>query len=74
MQPLPNHACPLCGGTNSCAAAASGSFESNCWCRDVAIPPDLLDRIPEAQRGKACVCAACIDAAATCRATPGFAS
>jgi hypothetical protein len=64
MQALPNHTCPLCGQPNACAAAATGRFDSGCWCQDVEIPLALLDRIPEAQRGTACLCATCVAAAA----------
>ena len=57
--PIPAHDCPLCGGPNQCAAAQSGSFETPCWCREATFSPDLLARLPEAQRGQACICQDC---------------
>jgi hypothetical protein len=63
MEPLPEQACPLCGGPNHCAVAAAGTFSARCWCQDVAFPPELLARIPDEQRGKACLCPACAGAA-----------
>lgn len=59
MTPKPNLICPLCGGPNDCAPARSGSFETACWCRNVTIDPDILARVPEAQRNEACICARC---------------
>lgn len=59
-EPRPAHECPLCGGPNACAVAQSGSFDTPCWCRDVALPPDLLARLPEEQRGQACICQDCV--------------
>ncbi len=57
--PISAHECPICGGPNRCAAAASGSFDTPCWCREATFSPDLLARVPEAQRGQACICRAC---------------
>ncbi|MEY4765554.1 MAG: hypothetical protein RI907_2227 [Pseudomonadota bacterium] len=56
---LPNHTCPLCGGPNTCAPAASGDLQTPCWCRVVKFTPELLAKVPEAQKGKACICEAC---------------
>jgi Cysteine-rich CWC len=58
-QPL----CPLCGGPNACMPAACGHFDVPCWCREASFAPVLLARIPPAQRGLACICAACAEAA-----------
>lgn len=60
-EPEPIHAplCPLCGKGNACAASASGSFSSPCWCESVKFDAGVLARVPEGQRGKACICAAC---------------
>ena len=57
--PVPAHACPLCGGPNACAAAQSGSFDTPCWCREATFSPDLLARLPDEERGQACVCQDC---------------
>lgn len=59
MQALPNQNCPLCGGPNGCAPAASGSLDSACWCTETKITPELLARVPEALRNKACICRDC---------------
>lgn len=55
-------ACPVCGGDNACAMAqaqADGTKPADCWCAEVSFPPELLDRLPDSDRGKACVCASC---------------
>lgn len=57
---LPNHNCPLCGGPNACAAAESGKLDTPCWCREVSFSTELLSRVPEALKGKACICPACV--------------
>lgn len=62
--PLPNRDCPLCGGPNACAPAACGSFEVDCWCRSVSIDAARLAAVPEAARGRACLCRACATTAA----------
>jgi hypothetical protein len=59
MQPLPNLACPLCGGPNDCRAAQSGSFDGHCWCADVAVDPAALARVPPDERDRACLCRRC---------------
>lgn len=51
--------CPLCGAENSCAPAASGSFETPCWCSTVDFPPELLETLAAADRGRSCLCARC---------------
>lgn len=62
--PLPHRHCPLCGGDNACAPAASGSFATPCWCRAVTMPPELLARVPEAERLRSCICPRCAGAGA----------
>ncbi len=59
MTPKPNSTCPLCHGPNQCAPARSGSFDTPCWCTDAVIDPQALARIPDAQRGEACLCPCC---------------
>ncbi|NRF67870.1 cysteine-rich CWC family protein [Aquincola sp. S2] len=59
--PLPHTRCPLCGGSNGCAPAACGSFDTPCWCTGVRIPAALIARLPAEQRGTACVCRRCIE-------------
>jgi hypothetical protein len=50
--------CPLCGTPNGCALVAGGEIET-CWCAKVAIPAEVLERVPAEARDKSCVCAAC---------------
>lgn len=64
IKPLPALDCPLCGGPNGCVPAESGSFAGTCWCKDVAFSAELLARVPEAARQKACICRACATASA----------
>ena len=54
--------CPLCGKDNDCALAR-GCANTPCWCADVVISAEVLRRIPEAERGKACICRECATAA-----------
>lgn len=61
--------CPLCGQANQCAMElekASGVKQPPCWCSQTGFDAALLSRIPEAARGKACICPACA------QATPGL--
>jgi hypothetical protein len=56
-EPLPNVRCPLCGQPNACAPAASGRFDTPCWCAGVAIDAQAL---AAAERNRdACLCPAC---------------
>ncbi len=61
-RPIQAVTCPLCGGLNACAAALSGSFDAPCWCRGVTFSAALVERVPEAQRGRACLCRHCVSA------------
>ncbi|MFZ2649393.1 MAG: cysteine-rich CWC family protein [Burkholderiaceae bacterium] len=56
---MSNLSCPLCGAANDCAVARSGRFESPCWCTQLKFAPGVLGAVPSAQRGRACICAAC---------------
>jgi len=48
--------CPLCGKANHCAMVEG---RKDCWCCDVEMPKAVLERIPEAARGVACICREC---------------
>jgi hypothetical protein len=50
--------CPLCGSPNDCAMAADPGAK-HCWCVDVTIAPEALERLRPEARGVACVCARC---------------
>ncbi len=60
-QPLIAPTCPVCGGPNGCSVAVTGTFDASCWCRDVTFSADLLARVPEAARDKACICRRCAE-------------
>jgi Cysteine-rich CWC len=52
--------CPLCRQPNACAMASPGAEPAGpCWCTRVHFSPELLQRVPEPARDKACICAAC---------------
>ncbi|MCH8500014.1 MAG: cysteine-rich CWC family protein [Marinobacter sp.] len=51
--------CPLCGNSNHCAPAQAGSFDVDCWCMHTPVSREALARLPDAERGKACICPAC---------------
>ena len=62
METIDPSVCPLCGATNQCAmeiAKTTGKPLERCWCVDSVFTPELLESLPEATKGKACVCAAC---------------
>jgi hypothetical protein len=66
QSPVDPTRCPLCGGDNRCAMEierATGQAQPPCWCTTASFPPDLLQRLPEAARGQACICPACVQAA-----------
>lgn len=65
--PEPTH-CPLCGQANLCAMEAerlTGVKQAPCWCTQVDFSRAALHRIPDAARGKACICQACATQAGT---------
>ncbi|WP_353400235.1 cysteine-rich CWC family protein [Hydrogenophaga sp. 5NK40-0174] len=57
--------CPLCGEPNACAMACQGAGTATpacatpCWCEEAVFSEALLDRVPPAAKGRACVCANC---------------
>ena len=69
--PVPPDVCPLCGAGNSCAMARGGEPERPCWCVAVTFGAELLERVPPAARGRACVCAACAASASLSAAATG---
>lgn len=48
--------CPLCGEDNNC-----NSEGDICWCYNTDIPSEILELVPEANRGEACICLDCIE-------------
>ncbi len=58
--------CPLCGTTNACAMEIerlTGMAQGPCWCMTARFDEALKQRVPEASRGLACICARCAAAA-----------
>jgi hypothetical protein len=51
--------CPRCGADNDCAVARSGRIDTPCWCAGIVIARDVVDGLPEALRGVACLCRRC---------------
>jgi hypothetical protein len=51
--------CPLCGQDNQCAQVEASAPASQCWCFDASIERDVLERLPQAQRNRACLCPRC---------------
>lgn len=52
--------CPLCGEENNCSIE-KGLDPATCWCVTIKVPSELLDRVPEENRRKNCVCKECIN-------------
>ncbi|HEX7652001.1 MAG TPA: cysteine-rich CWC family protein [Verrucomicrobiae bacterium] len=53
-------ACPLCGQANHCQLSAPVKFKSQCWCVTEDFAPELLARVPENFKDRACICQACL--------------
>lgn len=54
--------CPLCGQPNQCAnevARATGIGQGPCWCTRVDFSEELLQKVPDAAKRKACICHNC---------------
>ncbi|WP_096085108.1 cysteine-rich CWC family protein [Agaribacterium haliotis] len=62
--------CPLCGNDNACNNAYNSNstcnndkfYQSGCWCQDSSLtfPKDLIERLPKAEQGAACICINCV--------------
>jgi hypothetical protein len=53
--------CPLCGGDNHCLLCAPVAYKGQCWCVQEDLPAELLARVPENLRHRACICRACVE-------------
>lgn len=42
---------------------ATGQMPLSCWCVAMGFTPELLAQVPADAQGKACICAACAQAA-----------
>jgi len=52
--------CPLCGGPNECRLCSPVASKGPCWCVQEDFPAELLARVPENLRNRACVCRSCV--------------
>ena len=53
---------PICGEPNQYAqevAKATGKPQEPCWCMTATFSAELLDRVPEEAKNKACICEKC---------------
>jgi prepilin-type N-terminal cleavage/methylation domain-containing protein/prepilin-type processing-associated H-X9-DG protein len=53
--------CPLCGAANECQLCSPAAYKGSCWCARVEIPGELLARVPENFRNRACICRNCVE-------------
>ena len=54
-------ACPLCGAANACQLCSPAACKGRCWCADEEIAEELLARVPEHFRNRACICKKCVE-------------
>jgi len=59
QQAIEGTRCPLCGKDNKCGNVA-GLPHGACWCSQKKFPPHLLERIPNEQRNRSCICESCL--------------
>jgi prepilin-type N-terminal cleavage/methylation domain-containing protein/prepilin-type processing-associated H-X9-DG protein len=53
--------CPLCGEPNECLLCATYPQKGPCWCMAEEVPAELLARVPERLRNRACICRSCVE-------------
>ena len=53
--------CPLCGGANECQLCSPAAHKGPCWCASAEMPAELLARVPENLRHRACICRPCAE-------------
>ena len=53
--------CPLCGETNACQLCSPATYKGQCWCAREEISTELLARVPEKFRNRACICRTCME-------------
>ena len=58
--PQANVTCPACGGPNDCAPARSGSFDTPCWCAELAVDPAAIAALLDGKRAGSCLCRRCL--------------
>ena len=60
LQQLNPAACPLCGEANHCQLCSPATYKGTCWCAQQEIPDELVLRVPEPLRNRACICQGCV--------------
>ena len=53
--------CPLCRRPNECQLCLPVAYKGQCWCAHEEIADELLARVPENLRNRACICRACVE-------------
>lgn len=53
--------CPLCGAANECQLCSPAAYKGPCWCAQLEMPAELLARVPENLRDRACICRRCVE-------------
>ncbi|HEX7452617.1 MAG TPA: cysteine-rich CWC family protein [Polyangiaceae bacterium] len=53
--------CPVCGEPNTCGMSQG---KTECWCFNLKIPQESLDRVPAEAKNVACICPRCAAAQA----------
>jgi len=48
--------CPFCKKDNNCQVN-----NSNCWCKTVNIPRELIELLPKEHKRVSCICKVCIN-------------
>ncbi|MEJ2043068.1 MAG: cysteine-rich CWC family protein [Reinekea sp.] len=57
MNQINTQHCPLCKQPNQCQSGTG-----SCWCCNIdPVPQALIEQLPVEYRGKACICAHCIE-------------
>ncbi|UUV19663.1 cysteine-rich CWC family protein [Fusobacteria bacterium ZRK30] len=54
--------CPICGNENNCAHE-NGKDPHTCWCMNVKIPKEVLEKLKKAKKNNTggCFCRSCVE-------------
>ena len=52
--------CPACGQPNACARAGNAKA-ANCWCFELFLTPEVLQRVRRKYPAAACLCRTCLE-------------
>jgi len=53
--------CPLCARDNDCRVAKGHLYKDACWCHEIIVPKQILDRLAEDTIDPACFCRPCLE-------------